>query len=116
MLIAALIVSNLAAFALACALAFRLYRWEKVLRFARITFYYKTRPVMSPRLIDVLQWALVMDRDTLVKGYAFFKRDKVTVALKRAIVTQGSKTQVTHRSSTPTDRGEIGERPDKVTT
>lgn len=70
-------------FTLGLLCALQLYKWERLLRAARIVIYFKGRSQMSPRLIDVLIWAQKLQGDARVNGQVIYKGGQVTVALKK---------------------------------
>jgi hypothetical protein len=67
-----------------------LYRWERLLRGARIAISYNTRPQMQPTLLDLLNWAKLLDKEKdvdvknrLVNGKTFYRNGKMSVSIVR---------------------------------
>lgn len=76
----------LAGFTTVCALFFgyRLYRWEVLLSRARIKVYFKGKPSMTPRLVDVVRWCDQLQADKRVNGQVIYKQGGTTIALAKA--------------------------------
>lgn len=70
----------------------RLYRWEKQLRGAKLAIAFKGRVKMSPTIHDLLKWALVLDRDKRNTGQAFFRMGGTTVAILKPTPKHGKAT------------------------
>lgn len=76
----------IAGFTTVCALFFgyRLYRWEILLSRARVKVYFKGKPSMTPRLIDLVRWCDQLQGDKRVNGQVIFKQGGTTIALAKA--------------------------------
>jgi hypothetical protein len=59
----------------------RLWRWERQLKGARIAIAHNQRVQMQPTLLDLLRWALVLDKDKRNTGQRFYLRNKISVSI-----------------------------------
>lgn len=77
----------------------RLWRWERLLRAARISIAYKGKVKNSATLFDWLQWANRIDKDKTANGQVVYRSGATTVAIIKPAPKGHGKT--THRQVKP---------------
>lgn len=70
--------------ALAVFFGYRLYQWEKLLSRSRLKVWFKGKPAMTPRLLDLVEWSRLLQNDKAVNGQVIYKQGGTTLALTRA--------------------------------
>lgn len=78
--------------ALALYCVIRLYRWERMLRRARIVIFFKGKSKINRPLIDWLRWCQSADKDKEQRGQAVYKMGGTTVAVLQPVSASHGKT------------------------
>ena len=84
--------------AIGAASAYRLSRWERLLRRSRIVVAYKGRVKMNRPLLDWLVWARSADKDKQTTGHAIYKMGGTTIAVLEPVAKDHGKAVTKDRS------------------
>lgn len=72
---------------------YRLWRWERILKGARIVIQYKGKTKMSPRLFDWMVWVDSLEGNARVRSRSVYKIGGTTISITKPMPLGHGKTK-----------------------